>query len=141
MKSIGCFGAAARLGGGRITAVVLSAAMLSACGGGGYGGGGGGGGMGPGYGGMGATAPSIASASAMPSQMVTAGTKVTFAVSASGTMPLHYQWMFNGGNIAGATMATYAIASASTANSGSYAVTVSNAYGMKTSSPITLTVM
>jgi len=145
MKSIECFVPAARSVRGRlmaamsamsVVAVVLGAAMLSACGGGGYGGGGGGG-----MGGGGLTPPAIASVTVMPSQMVMANTMVTFTVNATGYAPLSYQWMFNSSKIAGATMVTYTIASASAANSGTYAVTVTNLYGTKTSSPIMLTVM
>ena len=140
MKSIECFVPAARSAHGRliaVVAVVLGAAMLSACGGGGYGGGSSAGSMAGGA----LTMPAITSATVMPSQMVMPNTMVTFTVKATGYAPLSYQWMFNSSNIAGATMVTYTIASASAANSGTYAVTVTNLYGTKTSSPIMLTVM
>lgn len=121
--------------------VALCASLIAACGGG-YGGGSsamGGGGYGMG----GTTPPTITSVTVTPSQMVTAGTMVTFTVTATGTATLMYQWSFNGTTnpITGATMATYVIPSAKTTNSGSYAVVVTNNYGSKTSSPITLTVM
>ena len=118
-------------------AVALCALLLAACGGGYGGSSSGSGGMGGGYGG---TAPMITSFTVAPSQMVTANTMVTFTVMATGTAPLHYQWMFNSNNV-GTDMNTYVIASAQAANSGTYAVTVSNASGMKTSSPMMLTVM
>jgi pectate lyase len=61
-------------------------------------------------------------------------------VVATGTAPLSYQWAKGGAAIAGATGATLTLAAVSTADAGSYAVTVSNAAGKVTSSPATLTV-
>jgi hypothetical protein len=53
------------------------------------------------------------------------------SASFSGTAPLRYQWSFNNGGgavpIAGATNATYTIASASLGNSGAYYLTATNA--------------
>src|SRR5215831_16772533 len=52
-----------------------------------------------------AAAPTI---TAQPTnQTVTVGQTATFAVAASGTAPLSYQWQKNGANIAGATGASY----------------------------------
>lgn len=85
-----------------------------------------------------ATAPTITTQPA--SQTVTVGSSVTFSVVASGTAPLTYQWKFNGANISGATSANYTIASAQSANAGSYTVTVSNSAGSATSNVATLTV-
>jgi hypothetical protein len=65
---------------------------------------------------------------------------VSFTVAASGDGPLTYQWKKDGGDIAGATSATYAISSASAASAGSYTVTVTNTYGSTTSAAATLTV-
>jgi len=86
----------------------------------------------------GATAPTITTQPA--SQTVTAGSSVTFSVVASGTAPLSYQWKFNGANISGATSSSFTIASAQSANAGSYTVTVSNSAGSVTSAAATLTV-
>jgi subtilisin-like proprotein convertase family protein len=61
------------------------------------------------------------------------GTPATFSVGASGTT-LHYQWRKDGTNISGATGSSYAIASASAANVGSYNVVVTNLCGSVTSS-------
>ncbi len=71
---------------------------------------------------------------------VTAGQSATFAVTATGTAPLSYQWRFNGTNIAGATNNTYTVANAQSANVGSYTVGVSNSNGTVTSSPATLNI-
>ena len=58
------------------------------------------------------------------------GDTVTFTVNvAVGTAPFTYQWRQNQVNINGATGTTYHIASAIQANSGTYAVTVTNAAG------------
>jgi hypothetical protein len=51
-----------------------------------------------------------------------------------------YQWSFNGSPIAGATSSSYFIASATTANAGSYTVTVTNAAGSVTSQAATVLV-
>src|SRR5215204_2409732 len=56
----------------------------------------------------------------------TAGSNVTFHVSATGTAPLSYAWQFNGSNIAGATTTNLALMNVQAANAGSYHVIVSN---------------
>ena len=71
---------------------------------------------------------------------VNAGSSVTFTMTAGGTPPLSYQWRKNGANIAGATSATYSIASAQTADAGSYTVMISNPGGSVTSASANLTV-
>ncbi len=86
----------------------------------------------------GSTAPSITTQPA--SQTVNVGSSATFSVVASGTAPLTYQWKLGGTNISGATSASYTIASAQSANAGSYTVTVTNSVGSVTSSAATLTV-
>jgi len=84
------------------------------------------------------TAPQIAT---QPSSLtVTAGTSVSFSVSATGTAPLNYQWNFNGTAVSGATSATYSLNNVQSANAGTYTVTVSNSVGSVTSSGATLTV-
>jgi len=107
--------------------------LLSACGGGGYGGGGS----------MNAMAQNPPVITMEPQSIsVSAGSRATFSVAATGYAPLSFQWLENGVAIAGATMASYTIAMTTTADNGaSFAVQVSNAYGMKTSSPAMLTVM
>jgi len=74
-------------------------------------------------------------------QTVTAGQTATFAVVASGTAPLSYQWQKNGVNIVGATAASYTTPATTTSDSGStFSVVVSNTAGTVTSSTATLTV-
>ena len=70
---------------------------------------------------------------------VTAGQSASFAVVASGTAPLSYQWRRNGVNIPGATNSTYTIGGTTTPNAGSYSVVVSNVVGSVTSNAVALT--
>lgn len=84
------------------------------------------------------TAPAIVT---HPSNVtVPAGQPATFSVTATGSVPLSYQWQKNAVSIAGATGASYTIGSAQPANAGSYRVIVSNAAGSATSNPAQLTV-
>ena len=73
------------------------------------------------------------------------GSSAMFTVSASGTAPLHYQWRKNGtaaaNNVSGATLATLKLANLASANAGTYAVVVTNAYGSATSAVALLTVV
>jgi sugar lactone lactonase YvrE len=70
------------------------------------------------------------------------GGPATFAVTASGTAPLAYQWSRNGVSISGATSATYTTASSLVSDDGSqYAVTVTNGVGATTSANATLSVL
>ena len=76
------------------------------------------------------------------SQTVNAGQPATFSVQASGASPLSYQWQRNGVAIAGATSATYATGSTTTADNGSvFRCIVSNSFGSATSNEATLTVV
>jgi hypothetical protein len=86
-----------------------------------------------------AVAPTI---TAQPTnQTVTAGQTATFAVVATGTAPLSYQWQKSGANISGATASSYTTPAATTADSGStFAVVVSNTARTVISSAVTLTV-
>ena len=74
------------------------------------------------------------------SQTVNQGTSANFSVSASGTTPFAYQWLFNGTNIAAATASSYTRTNAQPSDGGNYSVTVSNAAGSVTSAPAMLTV-
>jgi hypothetical protein len=71
---------------------------------------------------------------------VNAGSSATFSVTATGSNPLTFQWSRNGTPIGVATMATYSIPNVTTAQAGTYSVTVANAAGSVTSNSVTLTV-
>jgi hypothetical protein len=74
-------------------------------------------------------------------QTVTAGQTATFSVVATGTMPLSYQWLKNGANIAGAISSSYTTPATTAADNGStFNVVVSNTAGTATSNAATLTV-
>jgi hypothetical protein len=75
------------------------------------------------------------------------GKPVAFAVTATGTAPLSYQWRFHGPTtngaptaISGATNAVFTIANPQTNNTGFYSVQVGNACGTVTSEPVQLLV-
>jgi hypothetical protein len=71
---------------------------------------------------------------------VSVGANVAFAVAATGTAPLYYQWRFNNADIAGATASSYGLANVQTTNAGSYSVIVSNLAGTAASDDAVLTV-
>ncbi|MBE0544962.1 MAG: immunoglobulin domain-containing protein [Verrucomicrobia bacterium] len=73
-------------------------------------------------------------------QTVTVGGAVTFNVTASGTLPLSYQWRRNSTDLEGATGSSLTLANVQMADAGSYSVVVTNAVGTATSSNATLTV-
>jgi hypothetical protein len=78
---------------------------------------------------------------------VTNGDTATFAVTATGSPPLYYQWqedgagLTNGANIAGSTSATLTLSAVGANDTGSYDVIVTNSYGSVTSSVVTLNVV
>jgi Lysophospholipase L1 and related esterases len=69
-----------------------------------------------------------------------AGTVATFSAAASGSAPFTYQWLFNGGNISGATDATLTLNNVQPADAGNYSVVVTNSAGSVTSALALLTV-
>ena len=78
---------------------------------------------------------------ASPSNYVYEGSTVTLNVTAGGTAPLAYQWAKNGTKISGATVSSYVLTTnAVLANSGTYAVVITNTSGAATSS-VVLTVV
>ncbi|MDB6058112.1 MAG: Conserved repeat domain protein, partial [Verrucomicrobiales bacterium] len=74
------------------------------------------------------------------SQTVIQSNTLSFAVAASGTDPIAYQWKLNGSAIAAATNSILTIASAQTTNNGSYSVIITNLFGSITSSNAALRV-
>jgi hypothetical protein len=111
------------------TSLVLVAqlSLLLGCGGGG------------GSGGSTAVAPQI---TAQPTaQSIVLGQTATFAVSATGSAPLQYQWQKGATPIAGATASSYTTPAATPADdSSTFQVVVSNSAGSVTSNSATLTV-
>ncbi len=73
-------------------------------------------------------------------QTVTVGGTATFSVVAGGTLPLSYQWNFNGTNIDGATNATLVLTNVQVGQTGSYNVLVTNLSGSVLSSNAVLVV-
>ena len=71
---------------------------------------------------------------------VSAGQSASFFVTATGSIPMTYQWRKNGGAIPGATNLTYTITSASAADAASYSIAILNSVNVATSVPATLTV-
>jgi PKD repeat protein len=84
-------------------------------------------------------APSITNQPA--SQVVTAGSNVTFTVGALGNPPLKYTWRLNNSPINNATNALLTIPNAQLTNAGTYSVIVTDLVGTVTSSNATLTVV
>jgi uncharacterized repeat protein (TIGR03806 family) len=74
------------------------------------------------------------------SQSVTSGSNVTFTVSAGGSAPFAYQWLFGGSIIPGATSNSYTLAAVRASDAGTYSVAVTNTAGGIVSSPAVLTV-
>lgn len=60
---------------------------------------------------------------------VSEGRPATFSVTATGSMPLHYQWQKNGINITNATSSSYTISNTQASDAGAFRVIVSNAFG------------
>ena len=88
---------------------------------------------------LGGDAPNIV----LPPQSLTAtaGTNVTLSVSASGTLPLTYQWRRFGIDIPSATGATLTLNNVQVADAANYSVVVSNFAGVATSASAQLSVL
>ncbi len=74
------------------------------------------------------------------SQTVAPGGSATFTVTATGPGALSYQWYKNGTAIAGATGASYSVASAAVGDAGTYTVAITSSQGTVTSSSAVMTV-
>jgi len=71
-------------------------------------------------------------------QIVLAGTTATLQAGAEGSLPLRYQWLKDGQALAGASESVLALTNCRVADSGFYAVVVTNLYGAVTSAPARL---
>ena len=69
---------------------------------------------------------------------VSAYDTASFSVAAIGTTLMNYQWSFNGTNIPGATSSTFTVTNVVQTNLGTYAVAVSNVFGMTNSAEAVL---
>ena len=83
-----------------------------------------------------AAAPTIATQPV--SQVANLGGTVTFSAAATGTPAPAYRWTLNGSPVTGATNPSLTIANVQLANAGTYAVTISNAFGIVVSNSVTL---
>ena len=84
-----------------------------------------------------ATAPAIAQPA---SQNALAGDTVWLNCGADGSVPMSYQWKFNGTNLPAATNATLTLSGVTTNDTGAYALAATNAFGGDLSSNAILTV-
>jgi hypothetical protein len=64
---------------------------------------------------------------------VTVGNNTNFLVVVDSSLPVTYQWLFNGASLAGATNASLTLNNVTFAQAGSYSVVVSNSAGIVTS--------
>jgi len=74
-------------------------------------------------------------------QTVVVGSNATFQVSANGTVPLNYQWLFNASSPVGGSSNALTLASAQVSQAGNYSVVVTNTAGSVTSSVASLNVL
>ena len=74
-------------------------------------------------------------------QTAVEGSSASFAVTASGTPPLSYQWQLNSTVIEGATASSLTLTNLQDSQAGSYLVVVSNGFGSVTSSNAVLMVI
>jgi hypothetical protein len=74
------------------------------------------------------------------SHTVLAGNDATFSATATGSLPMSYQWWFNGNLISGQTNTNLVLVSVTLSNSGNYWVGVTNSRGGTVSSNAILTV-
>jgi hypothetical protein len=73
-------------------------------------------------------------------QTTTVGSNVTFLASASGSLPLTYQWWFGGGALSGQTANSLVLTNVQLNQAGPYQIVASNAAGSATSAVARLTV-
>jgi pectate lyase len=75
-----------------------------------------------------------------PSLVLLAGSTASFSASASGTVPIFYQWLKNNSPISGATNTTLTLTNVQNADAATYALVASNSVSTVTSSNATLTI-
>jgi alpha-tubulin suppressor-like RCC1 family protein len=75
------------------------------------------------------------------SQTVVVGGKCSFSVDARGSLPLSYQWRFNGNDIPGATNASLALSNLTADQTGYYSVLIANPLGQISSAKAQLAVV
>jgi uncharacterized repeat protein (TIGR03803 family) len=75
------------------------------------------------------------------SQTVEVGEDVTFSVTAGGSLPLGYQWFYNGQPIPGARLDQLHFTDVRASQAGDYTVVVTNAFGAATSGVARLTIV
>ena len=75
------------------------------------------------------------------SQNILAGQTAVFGVTASGTLPLNFQWLLGGTNIFGATTNPFVLTNVQATNAGNYSVVITNVAGSVTSSVATLALL
>jgi hypothetical protein len=92
------------------------------------------------YGTPATTAPTINTQPASITAYTNVGT-LTLSVSASGSLPLYYQWQFNSNNIAGATGSVLTLSNTTATAAGYYDVVVHNIAGSVTSTPALVTLI
>ncbi|HVZ64633.1 MAG TPA: PQQ-binding-like beta-propeller repeat protein [Opitutaceae bacterium] len=91
--------------------------------------------------GLAVAASSLTTISSQPQSLnALPGASFTLTVTATGPGAVTYQWYKNGAAIAGATGASYTVASATTADAGTYTVVVTSSGGAVTSSAAVVTV-
>jgi hypothetical protein len=74
-------------------------------------------------------------------QVAVVGSNVSFDAAAAGSLPLSYQWYFNGTNPIGSLSESLILTNAHSADAGEYEVVVTNSWGGATSIVATLTVL
>ena len=71
---------------------------------------------------------------------VALGSNFGLSVSAAGTGPLRYQWLFNGTNLPGATLSNYWVTNAQFSHAGPYQALVTDSVGSRTSPSAQVTI-
>jgi hypothetical protein len=84
--------------------------------------------------------PLIESNPQAPTNTIFTGQSFSLTAAASGSLPLSYQWRFNGAPVSGATTTLFTKSGVSTGDSGNYDVVVTNTFGSVTSLAAAVTI-